>query len=192
MPYQPKKWLKISTRDLDEGDFTMIMGFPGRTSRYRTSHSVKYNREFYYPDWLERADDIINILEKAGEDSPEAAMALAGMRKGIANYQKKYNGTVAAMDKYNFLKETLKNEQKFMEFVKSDRKLKKKYGNVLDDIGELYGDQIANKKHNDILGAFGYWAGTIPSVANYIYYVAKEREKSKTERDPNFSEKDIY
>ena len=64
VPYQPKKWLKISTRDLDDGDFTMIMGYPGRTSRYRTSHSVKFNREFYYPDWLKKADDVIKILDK--------------------------------------------------------------------------------------------------------------------------------
>jgi hypothetical protein len=194
VPYHPKKWLKISTRDLDDGDFTMIMGFPGRTSRYRTSHSVKYNRNLYYPDWLARAGDVINILEKAGEDSPEAKMAVAGQRKGIANYQKKYGGTVASIDRYEFLKNTIENEKKFLEFVKSDRKLKKKYGKVLDDIGALYSDQIANKKHDDIVHYFsGYWGfiGTIPRVANYLYYVAKEREKSDADRDPNFSEKDV-
>ena len=191
VPYQPKKWLKISTRDLNDGDFTMIMGFSGRTSRYRTSHSVKYNRELYYPDWLVRANDIINILEKAGEDSPEAKMAVAGMRKGIANYQKKYNGTVAAMDRYNFLKNTIENEKKFMDFVKSNRKLKKKYGKVLDDIGALYSGLSANKKRDDILGSFGYYAGTLPSVANNVYYITKEREKPDAERNPNFSEKDV-
>lgn len=191
VPYQPKKWLKISTRDLNDGDFTMIMGFPGRTQRYRSSHDVKYNREYFYPDWLERAGDIINILETAGEDSPEAKMAVAGMRKGIANYQKKYNGTVAAMDKYNFLQETLENEKEFQEYVKSDRKLKKKYGKILDDIGVLYGGQIANKKRNDILSYMGRWAGTLPAVANNVYYVAKEREKPDSERNPNFSEKDV-
>jgi len=191
VPYKPKKWLKISTRDLDEGDFTMIMGFPGRTSRYRTSHSVKYNRELYYPDWLERADDIIRILEKAGEDSPQAAMSVAGMRKGIANYQKKYGGTVASMDKYNFLENTLKKEKEFARFVKSKRKLKKKYGKVLAKIGDLYKEQRKYKKHDDILQSFGYYAGTLPLVAKAAYYVAKEREKPISKRDPNFSEKDV-
>jgi len=191
VPYEPKKWLKISTRDLNEGDFTMIMGYPGRTSRYRTSHSVKFNREYYYPAWLKKASDVLAILDKAGQDSPEAAMAVAGMQKGIANYEKKYGGTVASMDKYEFLKETLKNEKKFMEFVRSDRKMKKKYGKVLDKIGALYGDQIANKKKDDILTAFGYWTGTLPSVANNIYYNVKEREKSDGDRDPKFSEKDV-
>ncbi len=194
VPYQPKKWLKISTRDLDDGDFTMIMGFPGRTSRYRTSHTVKYNRELYYPDWLERAGDVINILEKAGEDSPEAKMAVAGQRKGVANYQKKNGGTVAAIDRFNYLQFVLENEKKFVEFIKSNRKLKKKYGKVLDDIGVLYGEKIANKKHDDIVNYFGgYWGfiGTIPRVSNNLYYTAKEREKPDSERDPNFSEKDV-
>ncbi len=191
VPYQPKKWLKISTRDLNEGDFTMIMGFPGRTSRYRTSHSAIYNRELYYPDWLKKAADVIEILEKAGEDSPEAAMAVAGMRKGIANYEKKYTGTVAAMDRDDFIQKTIEQEKKFMEFVKSDRKLKKKYANVLEDIGELYKGLGTTKKHDDVLNAFGYWAGTLPSVANQLVYTVNEREKSETERDPNFSEKDV-
>ena len=191
VPYQPKKWLKISTRDLNEGDFTMIMGFPGRTSRYRTSHSAIYNRKLYYPDWLKKAADVIEILEKAGEDSPEAAMAVAGMRKGIANYEKKYTGTVAAMDRDDFIQKTIEQEKKFMEFVKSDRKLKKKYANVLEDIGELYKGLGTTKKHDDVLNAFGYWAGTLPSVANQLVYTVNEREKSETERDPNLSEKDV-
>ena len=194
VPYQPKKWLKISTRDLDDGDFTMVMGYPGSTMRYRSSHSVKYNRELYYPEWLQTAGDIINILEKAGEDSPEAAIAIAGQRKGIANYQKKYGGTVAAMDNFNYIQYTINNEQKFIDYVKSDRKLKKKYGKVLEGIGDLYGDLITRKKHADIVGYFGgYWRfiGTMPRVANNLVYFAKEREKSDEVRDPNFSEKDV-
>lgn len=193
VPYQPKKWLKISTRDLDEGDFTMIMGFPGRTQRYRSSHSVKYNREYYYPDWLQKAEDVLAILHTAGEDSPEAKMKVAGTRKGIANYQKKYTGTVEAIDRYNFYKETLDNEQNFQEFVNSDRKLKKKYGNIIEDIGVLYSDLVNYKKHEDILNAFSswYWIGILPSTANDAYYISREREKSDEERDPFFSEKDV-
>ncbi|MFC1528212.1 S46 family peptidase [Candidatus Neomarinimicrobiota bacterium] len=192
IPYHPKKWLKISTRDLNDGDFTMIMGFPGKTSRYRTSSSIKYNREFYYPDWLDRANDVIKILDKAGEDSPEAKMAVAGMRKGRANYQKKFGGTVVAMDKFNYLQNTLENEKKFKEYVNSNRKLKKKYGKIIENIEILYDDQKNTKKHDDILSAFsGTWMGTLPTVANNIYTTAKEREKTDLDRDPNFSEKDV-
>ena len=194
VPYEPKKWLKISTRDLDDGDFTMVMGFPGRTSRYRSSHSVKYNRKLFYPEWLQTAGDVLAILDKVGEDSPDAAMATAGQRKGIANYQKKYGGTVAAMDKFDYIQYKLDKENKFKEFVKSDRILKKKYGKVLDKIGVLYDGISATKQHDDILDYFGgYWGfvGTLPRVANDLVGIAKEREKSDEERDPNFSEKDV-
>ncbi|MCK5337733.1 MAG: S46 family peptidase, partial [Bacteroidales bacterium] len=192
IPYQPKKWLKISTRNLNDGDFTMIMGFPGRTSRYRTSYSVKYNRNYFYPDWLTEANDIINILDITGADSPEATMAVAGLRKGIANYQKKYGGTVAVMDKFNYLNQTIDNEIKFIDFVKSNRKLKKKYSKVLDKIGNLYSGLIINKKHDDILNSFfSKWSGTLPSVASNLYYFAKEGEKSDSERDPKFSKDEV-
>jgi len=194
VPYKPTKWLKISIRDLNEGDFTMVMGYPGRTQRYRSSHSVKFNRELYYPEWLQTAGDIKKILEIAGEDSPEAAIAIAGQHKGIANYEKKYGGTVVAMDNFNYIQYTINKEKEFIDFAKSNRKLKKKYGKVLDDIGNLYVDQIANKKFDDVIGYFGgYWGfiGTLPRVANQLVNVIMEREKSESERDPNFSEKDV-
>lgn len=191
VPYQPKKWLKISTRDLNEGDYTMVMGFPGTTTRYRTSHSIKFNRDYFYPDWLQKAEDVLAILNKAGQDSHEAYLKVVGASKGISNYFKKYNGTVDAMDKFDYLNKTIKEEQEFQNFVNSDRKLKKEYGKVLSDIGSLYGDLAKFKKQDDFLNAFGYWIGILPTTASNIYQIAKEREKPDSERNPYFSEKDV-
>jgi len=191
VPYNPKKWLKISTRDLNAGDYTMVMGFPGVTTRYRTSHSIDYNRKYYYPDWIKKAEDVMAILDKAGEDSHEAHLKVVGMSKGISNYHKKFSGTVIAMDKFDYLNKTLAEEKAFQEFVTSDRKLKKKYGKVLKDIGNLYGDQVKYKKQNDVLFSFGFWNGIVPGTATNIYSIAKEREKPDSERDPGFSEKDV-
>jgi hypothetical protein len=50
VPYQPARWLKVSAAPLEEGDFTMIMGYPGRTYRYRTAAAVAENTDFYYPN----------------------------------------------------------------------------------------------------------------------------------------------
>jgi hypothetical protein len=43
VPYKPRKWLKVAKEPLKEGDLTFIMGFPGRTNRYRTSYAVDYS-----------------------------------------------------------------------------------------------------------------------------------------------------
>ena len=49
VPYKPKVWLKVSQTDLDEGDFTFILGYPGYTTRYRSSNSVSWNLKENYP-----------------------------------------------------------------------------------------------------------------------------------------------
>ncbi|MFN0274366.1 MAG: S46 family peptidase, partial [Chitinophagales bacterium] len=41
VPFKPKKHLKISLKEINEGDFTMVMGFPGSTKRYLTSYAMK-------------------------------------------------------------------------------------------------------------------------------------------------------
>jgi len=43
VPYKPKVWLKAAQEDLKDGDFTFIMGYPGTTTRYRTSNSANWN-----------------------------------------------------------------------------------------------------------------------------------------------------
>ena len=49
VPLKPKNYLKVSLRDLQPGDFTMILGYPGRTSRYMTSYEVNEQLILYIP-----------------------------------------------------------------------------------------------------------------------------------------------
>ena len=41
VPYTPKKFLSISLKGIQENDFAMIIGFPGRTTRFMTSEEAK-------------------------------------------------------------------------------------------------------------------------------------------------------
>ncbi len=74
IPLKPKYWLKISLKDLNKGDFAMIMGYPGRTQRYYTSYEVNELMKITNPNrikirgikqesWMEDmiADQKVNI-----------------------------------------------------------------------------------------------------------------------------------
>lgn len=45
VPLHPKRWMKISIKGFDEGDYAMIIGFPGRTNHYYTSWEVAERRD---------------------------------------------------------------------------------------------------------------------------------------------------
>ncbi len=45
VPYHPKSWAPVSLRGYKPGDFSMIMGYPGSTSRYLSSYGIKERRD---------------------------------------------------------------------------------------------------------------------------------------------------
>jgi hypothetical protein len=191
IPYRPRTWLQVSTSDLDEGDFAFSLGFPGSTTRYRTSHSASYWHELFLPKMLKQFDDQLAALDMVAGDSPEAQMRVLGMKKGLQNVQKNWGGMLASMNKYNFVDEKRAEEAAVQAFVDADPKLKSEYGSVLNDIEQLYVDVRARKDHSDALDMFGGRGSVIAGVAGTAVYFAKEREKPKSKRDPFFSEEDV-
>jgi hypothetical protein len=78
VPLKPKHYLPVSVKDLKEGDFAMILGYPGRTNRYMTSWEVNELLTITHPNrikirgvkqdaWMEdmKADPKINIQYSA-------------------------------------------------------------------------------------------------------------------------------
>jgi hypothetical protein len=191
VPYEPKTWLQVSTGDLDEGDFAFTLGFPGHTTRFRTSYSAAYWQDLYLPDRLQLFDDVMTALDGIAEQYPEAKMKLAGAQKGIANVQKNWGAMLESMKRSDFVNEKRAMERELTSFIDGSQEYKKKYGDVLSQVAVLYDGQRKVKRHDDVLGLFGYYAGLLPSVASRIVYYAEEREKPEKKRDPYFSEDDV-
>src|SRR5207302_388848 len=70
VPYKPKKFLSLSMGGVKEGDFMMVMGYPGSTRRYRESYSVAYNQDIAMPFLIDLFTYQIATLQKAGENDP--------------------------------------------------------------------------------------------------------------------------
>ena len=45
VPYHPKSWAPVSLQGYKPGDFCMIMGYPGSTSRYLSSYGIQERRD---------------------------------------------------------------------------------------------------------------------------------------------------
>ena len=68
VPYKPKKFLSISMAGVKEGEFMMVMGYPGSTRRYRESYSVAYNQDVAIPFSIEFAPEQIEVLDHHGQE----------------------------------------------------------------------------------------------------------------------------
>jgi hypothetical protein len=191
IPYKAKFWLKVAKTGLKEGDQTFILGYPGGTMRYRSTYSVDHNFNFNYPRRIKLFKEIITLLESFEKDSLTAKMKVAGLLSGLNNAMKNYQGNIDCMKRMNFLDKKKKFQNKFMAFLKGNENLYKQYGGILDKIKVQYDGINKTRDYDSMLGLFGGLSGSILGVAKNIYYIAREREKPKKERDPSFSEKDI-
>jgi len=187
VPYQPRVWLKMASGDLDPGDMTFIIGYPGFTTRYRTSNSAAWNLKYNYPFSIQNFGEIIELMDEITKNDPEGKLKVANLNKSLANVLKNHQGKVDGMNKVNFVQKKLDFEKEFTVWVNADPERKKKYGHILDGIKEQYKLLAKTRERDDVFGIFQGLAGTQLNVAAQIYLTSKELEKPESERRPGFT-----
>ena len=191
VPYKPKVWLKVALGDLKEGDFNFIMGYPGFTTRYRSSNSVWWNLNFNYPFNINNFREIISLAEELTKNDPEGKLKVASLTKGLANVMKNYQGKVDGMKKTRFLQNRLDFEKEYLTWAVGTPERKAKYAGILSK-EKLYYDILEKTKDRDnIFGVLQGLSGTMFNVASQIYNLAKEMEKPVSEREPGLTDESI-
>ncbi|HYG80622.1 MAG TPA: S46 family peptidase, partial [Pyrinomonadaceae bacterium] len=97
VPYKPKKFLSLSMDGVKEGDFLMVMGYPGSTRRYRESYSVAYNQDIFMPFLVDLYTYRIETLRNLGKNDPALRVKLQSDIFGLSNDLKNYEGSIVAM-----------------------------------------------------------------------------------------------
>ena len=109
VPYKPKKFFRISTKGVHEGDFTFIYGFPGRTQEYVHSEAVRYIEEIGDPQKIHLRTLRLNIMNRYQSESQKVRIQYSSKNANVANAWKKWQGEVKGIRKMN----TVRNKQEF-------------------------------------------------------------------------------
>ncbi len=139
-PYKPKHFLPISIDGVKEGDFTMVMGFPGRTNEYLTSYAVKSKMDARNPTRVKVREASLAVLDKKMRKDEATRLKYASKFAGIANYWKFWIGESKGLKKFNAVAEKEKYEAEFTKRINADPKLKAKYGQLLPKLKKLYAE----------------------------------------------------
>lgn len=187
VPFKPKKFLPLNAGGISEGDFTMVMGYPGSTFRHRESYSVEYRQNIQMPDQIRTLRQQIDLLTKLGEKNPALKIRFAEQIFGISNTLKNFEGTVLGLKRMNLVEKKRAEEAAFTKWVESDPARKAKYGDILPQIAELYRDlnsfSLKQSVINNLLNA-----GDLANALQYAYARALDRGKPAGERSPQFSD----
>lgn len=134
VPYTPKKALNISLKGVEEGDFTMIMGYPGRTNRFMTSSEVAQQRDVSNAIGIYCRGERQRILLEDMLADPAIKIKYASKYSGSTNAWKKWQGMNEAFAKLDVEQRRAQEEKDFTNWVNERDSRQKKYGAALEEI----------------------------------------------------------
>ena len=92
VPYTPQHHFPVNVDGVEDGDFTMVFGFPGRTEQYLTSGAVEHVITRLNPMRIAMRDEGLEVINAARASSDALRIAYAAKQSSVANAWKKWKG----------------------------------------------------------------------------------------------------
>ena len=196
-PFIPQRSLSISLDGVTEGDFTMVFGFPGRTTEYLPSSAVEQIMKVNDPAKIGIREKALNVIDGFMRKDEQIKIQYAAKYAGIQNAYKKWQGEVLGLTRTGAVEKKKSYEAEFQKRVDANPERKKQYGSLLADLEMAYKELrpygLARDYFNEIVSKLEVF--TIAAQMNtLITAYEKEGEKGYGQRHPavkNFLE-DFY
>ncbi len=182
VPYTPKQSLKISLKGIKPNDYTMVIGFPGRTTRFMTSEEARetqdinnavsiYTRGVKQDIWME------DMLA-----DPKVRIQYSSKYAGSSNGWKKWIGMNETFGKLDIIARRAADEAKFNNWVNENPERVAKYGKALEKINTAVKNR-AKATYNyrylsETIGGIEIANATSPRYAKMIEYFFKNYSPS--------------
>jgi hypothetical protein len=150
VPLKPKHHLPVNIKGVKEGDFAMILGYPGRTNRWLPAGGIEQNVKYAYPAWVEASKTSMDAMQKYMDKDDAVRLNYASKYAGIANYWKNRQGMIDALTKFGTATSKAANEAKFNTWANKKENVAK-YGTVVATINNYYAATNDKSRHDNLL-----------------------------------------
>lgn len=183
VPYKPKHFLPVNIDGVEEGDFTMIMGFPGRTSRYLTSWGIEQAVGVRNPALIECLGTKLESWKLVMDKEPRVDLMYAAKYASTANGWKYYIGQNKGLIRNDVKADKMKVEKEFTSWVNQNDDRKKKYGNTLNLIRDYYSEWdpfVKASTYSSLCGAGGAeFMGFAAEMGEVLKQLSAEKDEAK-------------
>ena len=153
-PYSPKYYLPVSLDGVEEGDFTLVFGFPGRTNEYLPAVAMEHITKYYNPSNIAIREAALKVIDGEMKKSDQVRIKYASKQARIANAWKKWIGENLGISKTNAIEKRRKMELAYNQALK-EKGLEKQYGNILSELEDKYNDFASiNIKRSNFVEVF--------------------------------------
>jgi hypothetical protein len=179
IPYVPKKSLAISLSGVKEGDFTMVFGFPGRTTQYLPASAVQQIMMVNDPTKIKIRATALSILDGFMRSNEEIKIKYAAKYATIQNAYKKWQGEVLGLTSTNAVDKKQRYEEEFIKRVNQQPNWKENYGTLLQQLKEKY------NAYESLGRARDYFNETVPRIEIFSIFntiASLEKELNATQK----------
>jgi hypothetical protein len=189
VPYHPKHVLKVNPLGVENGDYVMVVGYPGRTNRYRLADEVQNSIDWVYPTQIKVYQDTLDIINTAGKADPKVAVKYASMVASLNNYLKNFGGQLEGLRRADAVDVKRTQEAQLETWLKQQGGAENTA--LATDIGKLR-QQIAtdqaDRERNLDISLIN--RASMFSTAVRLVRLAKQRPKADLERDTGYQQRD--
>ncbi len=188
-PLKTPKFLPISLKGVEEGDYAMVMGFPGSTSRYLTQSEVKNRMETENQAMIDMRTLYLDVLRKHMQASDKVRIQYASKFAGSSNYWKNSIGMNKAIIDNDVLGDKAQIEKRYAEWAKG----KPEYEGVVEKIDAIMAQEYETLKQANYLveGLLRTTTLYSPSAGTQLMEGLQEKDNAKIEEGKKRLEKEF-
>lgn len=181
IPYDPKHFLPISLDGVSENDFTLVFGFPGRTSEYLPAVAIDQIVHKLNPPKIKIREEALKIVDGYMRKDAKIKIQYASKYARIANYWKKWIGESQGLIRSNAVEKKKNLENTFEQKNKNNAS----YSNLLNEFDTLYASI------EEVAVARDYWSEIVyRNVELLNASVRLYRFENKVQKNPNAFEEE--
>lgn len=187
VPLKPKHYLPVSLKGVQENDFAMILGYPGRTNRWMPAGGIEQNVKFAYPAWVEASKLGMDKMKVHMDKSDKVRLNYAAQYAQVANYWKNRQGMIDALSKHKTAATKAKAEADFNKWANKAEN-KAKYGDVIATINNFYSKTNEKARHDNYLVGLlrtSAFAANPYSIGRGLEQYAAENAAKRAEMAPD-------
>jgi len=190
IPYRSDVYLPISMRGVKENDFTMIVGFPGKTGRHTTSFGVSHLQDYFYPTRIAMFRDWLGILQEESKRGPDVAIKAASFDQMLNNSMKNNEGMLEGFARGRLLRKKIDTEKAFTTWLAMNPGMQKTYGDVLPGIAAVYEEQKTYREKSTIMALMAMGCQML-SAGSTLERWSEEKTKPDLERTTGYQDRDV-
>lgn len=188
VPYKPAHFLKVSAVGVQEGDFVMVAGYPGSTSRYARLAEVENVFGWTYPTWINLLENWIAAIEQASAEGSDARIKYEARLAGLNNFLKNLGGQIKGAERVGLVERRAQREAALNDWV-NDNDKDGRFALAISDLDKLSQESAQEYRKT-------YWYNNITrpalfSAARRLYRLSKENEKDDAEREKGYQQRDM-